>query len=151
MQAVALAIAVTLMDLSSAGGPPGILSVREFGAVGDGATDDTAAFQAAVDRAAEFGGTVFIDPVEPGRGYVITRTVVLRRGVSLVGSLAGMPFIAWEGVPRAMQTGPVILARPAEDQYIAGQKKPLFHLMGGNTLRGLYILYDRQPWPSDKD
>ena len=134
-----------------AGGPPGVVSVSEFGAVGDGVADDTAAFQAAIDRAAEFGGTVFVDPVGAGRGYVITRTVVLRQGVSLVGSLAGMPFIAWEGVPRAMQTGSVILARPAPDQYAEGRKRPLFHLMGGNTIRGLYILYDRQPWPSDTE
>lgn len=145
-------VSIMVAGLSAAAdGLPGVVSVREFGAVGDGAADDTTAFQAAIDRAAEFGGTVFVDPVGQGRGYVLTRTVVLRPGVSLVGSLGGMPFIAWEGVPRAMQTGPVILARPAPDQYIAGQKKPLFHLMGGNTIRGLYILYDRQPWPSDKE
>lgn len=134
-----------------AGEIPGMVSVRECGAKGDGATDDTGAFQAAADRASEFGGTVFVDPVGPGKGYVLTRTVALKAGVSLVGSLAGMPFIAWEGVPREMQTGPVVLARPDADQRIEGQRRPLFHLMGGNVLRGLYILYDEQPWPSDEE
>ncbi|MFQ6098534.1 MAG: hypothetical protein ACE5O2_12480, partial [Armatimonadota bacterium] len=118
----------------------------------DGRTDDTGAFQAAIDEAAKVGGTVFVEPVEGARGYVLTRTVVLKRGVSLVGSLAGMPFIAWEGVPREMQTGPVILARPSREQYAGGDnKQPLFHLQGGNTIRGLYILYDEQPWPSDEE
>jgi parallel beta-helix repeat protein len=46
---------------------PTVLDVRGFGAHGDGAQDDTAAFQAAVDRAAEIGGTV---RVPPGR-YVV--------------------------------------------------------------------------------
>jgi len=133
------------------GGIPGVVTVRSCGAVGDAVTDDTAAFQAALDQAEGFGGTVYVDPVEPGKGYVLTRTVVLKRGTSLVGSVAGMPFIAWEGVPREIQTGPVILARPAEDQYTGEQKRPLFHLMGGNTIRGLYILYDQQPWPSDEE
>ncbi|HJN15458.1 MAG TPA: glycosyl hydrolase family 28-related protein [Armatimonadota bacterium] len=130
---------------------PGVVTVRSCGAVGDGVSDDTAAFQAAIDKAAEVGGTVHVDPVEPGKGYVLTRTVVLERGTSLVGSLAGMPFIAWEGVPREIQTGPVILARPHLDEYSGEAKRPLFHLRGGNTIRGLYILYDEQPWPSDEE
>ena len=130
---------------------PGIFTVRAYGAVGDAQTDDTAAFQAAIDQAARCGGTVLVDPVRPGRGYVLTRQVTLKRGVSLVGSLAGMPFIAWEGVPREIRTGPVILARPRKEEYTAKVKRPLFRLEGGNTLRGLYILYDRQPWPSDRE
>jgi hypothetical protein len=130
---------------------PGVFSVRSFGAVGDGQADDTAAFQAAIDEAAAVGGTVLVDPVRPGGGYVLSRTVVLKRGTSLVGSLAGMPFIAWEGVPRNVQTGAVILARPHPDEYSGERKRPLFLLEGGNTIRGLYILYDQQPWPSDED
>ncbi len=130
---------------------PGVVSVRAHGAVGDGLADDTAAFQAAIGEAARTGAAVFIEPVEPGKGYVLTHTVTLVRGVSLIGSLAGMPFVAWEGVPREIQTGPVILARPRPEEYTGARKAPLFLLQGGNTLRGLYILYDRQPWPSDAE
>lgn len=143
--------AIMVAGQCTAAGPPGVVSVREFGAQGDTITDDTAAFQAAIDQAAQLGGAVFVDPVAPGGGYVLTHTVVLKRGVSLIGSLAGMPFIAWEGVPRQIQTGPVILARPTTDQYAGEKKHPLFDLRGGNTIRGLYILYDRQPWPSDEE
>ncbi len=148
MQAMILA---ALVLAGAYGQVPGIFTVRSFGAVGDGIKDDTPAFQAALDAAAKVGGTVFVDPVEGGKGYVLTHTVVLRAGTSLVGSLAGMPFIAWEGVPRSMQTGAVILARPAPEEYNGKPKRPLFYLSGGNTIRGLYILYDRQPWPSDAE
>lgn len=36
------------------------LDVREFGAVGDGIADDTAAVQAAIDKGAETGMAVYI-------------------------------------------------------------------------------------------
>lgn len=129
----------------------GFFHVTDYGAVGDGVTDETPAFQAALEAAAEQGGTVIVDPVGPGRGYVLTRRLTLKPGVSLIGALAGMPFMAWEGVPRAQQTGPILLARPAESEYSGPRKAPLFELWGGNTVRGLYILYDQQPWPSDAE
>lgn len=132
-------------------GPPGVVSVRDCGAVGDGVTDDTEAFRRAVAQAAEVGGVVSVDPVTPGGGYVLTGTITVDRGVSLIGSPAGMPYIAWEGVPREMQRGAVILARPRAEDYTGERKAPLFDLGGGNTVRGLYILYDQQPWPSDAD
>jgi polygalacturonase len=40
----------------SAGGDPGVFDVRAFGAVGDGQTDDTPAFLAALAAAATAGG-----------------------------------------------------------------------------------------------
>jgi Pectate lyase superfamily protein len=142
---------LALSGALQAGPLPGVVSVRAHGAVGDGVADDTDAFQAAIDEAARTGAAVLVEPVEPGRGYVLTHTVALKRGVSLIGSLAGMPFIAWEGVPRGIQTGPVILARPRKEDYAGERRAPLFRLEGGNTLRGLYILYDQQPWPSDEE
>ena len=39
---------------------PEELNVRKFGAVGDGKADDTRAFQAALDAAANVNGTVFV-------------------------------------------------------------------------------------------
>ncbi len=129
----------------------GAITVRSYGAKGDGRTDDTRAFQRALDAAAKRGDTVWIEPVKPGGGYVLTRRVTVPQGVSLIGAPAGMPFIAWEGTPRRMQTGAVILARPAPSEYSGKAKAPLFELTGGNTVRGLYILYDQQPWPSNKE
>lgn len=132
-------------------GWPGLFPVRAYGAVGDGAADDTEAFRRAAQAAAEVGGTVVVEPVRGGAGYVLSGTVDLPPGVSLVGAPAGMPFFVWEGVPRERQAGPVILARPREEDYRGERRRPLFELGGGNTVRGLYVLYDEQPWPSDEE
>ncbi|MCQ4159799.1 hypothetical protein NON00_07640 [Roseomonas sp. GC11] len=61
------------------------LHVRNYGAVGDGATDDTAAIQAAIDAAAaQGGGTVLLGP----RRYAITSAeLVVKENVQLTGQL----------------------------------------------------------------
>jgi hypothetical protein len=58
-----------------------VVSVKDFGAVGDGVTDDTAAIQAAIDAvSAAGGGTVFIP-----KGIYLTGTLTLKSHVHLVG------------------------------------------------------------------
>lgn len=49
------------------------VNVKDYGAVGDRETDDTAAIQRAIDAAARLGGVV----VFPSGAYRITRTLVL--------------------------------------------------------------------------
>ena len=56
------------------------VSVKDFGAVGDGVTDDTAAIQAAIDSIA--GGTVHF----PVGTFLISAPIQLRRGVMLQGA-----------------------------------------------------------------
>jgi hypothetical protein len=51
----------------------GVVSVRDFGAVGNGITDDTAAVQAAIESLAETGGVVFF----PVGKYLINGQIVL--------------------------------------------------------------------------
>lgn len=60
-----------------------IVNVRDFGAKGDGVTDDTAAIQAAVDCASEKGCRVFIPAT--GAAYVTSQSVIVKRGVSIFG------------------------------------------------------------------
>jgi hypothetical protein len=57
------------------------LSVKDFGAVGDGVEDDSGAIQSAIDAASKTGASVHF-PV--GR-YRITRTIRLRAYVTLIG------------------------------------------------------------------
>ena len=62
--------------------PPGLgfLNAREFGAAGDGKTDDTTALQRALDAAAETRGAVFAPP-----GVYLTGELHLRPDTALVG------------------------------------------------------------------
>lgn len=59
-------------------------SVKDFGAVGDGNTDDTNAIQAAMDavNARPYGGTIYFPPGQ----YKITSTIELRQNVNVVGA-----------------------------------------------------------------
>jgi hypothetical protein len=60
----------------------GIVSVLQFGAVGDGVTDDTAAIQAAIDSLGAAGGTVMIPN---GMRCVLDSTLVVKPNVGLQG------------------------------------------------------------------
>jgi len=68
------------------------LSVKDFGAVGDGATDDTASIQAAINAACGLpdGGAVYF----PAGIYNVTSTLTINTGsVSLYGDGPGATFI----------------------------------------------------------
>ena len=64
------------------------VSVKDFGAVGDGVTDDTAAIQAAIDSLSA-GGEVKV----PKGEYITSATIILPSNVILVGEGAGNTFI----------------------------------------------------------
>src|SRR5579859_5452699 len=64
------------------------LNVRSFGAAGDAATDDTAAFQRALDAASHAGGGAVYAPL--GR-YLFRGTISIPDGITLRGSYACVP------------------------------------------------------------
>lgn len=53
-----------------------VVSVRDFGAVGDGVTNDAAAFQAAITFAQTIGGAVYIPMPESGGNYYMGSTAL---------------------------------------------------------------------------
>jgi Pectate lyase superfamily protein len=58
------------------------VSVKDYGAIGDGVNDDTKAIQRTVDNAFQDGKVVLL----PKGGYKITSPIVIHRGVELYGS-----------------------------------------------------------------
>ncbi len=91
---------------------PGVVSVADFGAVGDGKTDCTEAFLRAIKaatKASEHGATVV---VPPGR-YVLTGTLELRRCLLMGLAAGGWPADAgpMPEIEVRHTQGPAILAR----------------------------------------
>ena|GEM_PF-2020930 len=144
--------AATTTTTTTAPPPPPVtvgarFDVTDFGAIADGRSDNTGAFQAAVDAAAENGGTVVVPPDGGQGGYVLNGTVSLPSGVALVGSPAG-PTIDPSGPypwPDTDLVGVKILIRPIDND------QPAFRLGTGTTVRGLWLSYDQQPLPSDAE
>jgi len=63
-----------------------IINVKDFGAVGNGTTDDTTAIQAAINAAnTAGGGSVYFE----AKDYLISNAITLYSGISLIGFGAG--------------------------------------------------------------
>ena len=90
--------------LAAASQPPDVYSVRDFGAVGDGKTDDTAAFQKALDAAHEArGGVVYA----PRGNYFFAGHLNVPDAVTLRG--------VWESVPSHLGIRNPGAAKPTDD------------------------------------
>jgi len=104
--------------------------VTDHGAKGDAATDDTVAFQAALDAASEKGGIVFV----PAGTYLIAGALTVPQGVTLQG--------VWESPHHAdIGKGTVL--------YATGNKgnedgPPFILLNQSSTVRGITIFYPEQ-------
>jgi hypothetical protein len=123
------------LSMLAAGGP---IDVAKFGAKGDGRTDDTAAFQAALDAAKE-GGTVFA-----GSGnYLFRGKLNVPKGVTLKGS--------WESVPSHNGIRNADLPKPTDGGTTflieggAGTEDGAFLTLDTNsTIKGAVFYYPKQ-------
>jgi hypothetical protein len=112
--------------------PAGLVStsVTAQGAKGDGKTDDTAAFQKALDSAAAKGGIVLV----PAGTYLIAGSLNVPQGVTLRG--------VWEAPHHAdIGKGSVIYATGGSGNE---EGAPLISLNQSSCVRGITIFYPEQ-------
>jgi len=105
-------------------------NARDFGAVADGKSDDTKAFQSALDKAASKGEVVLV----PAGQYKLNGVLTIPDGVTLKGIAEG-PVMA---NPRR---GTMLLAYAGRDQE---ESQPFVTLLNNSTIKGLSIYYPEQ-------
>lgn len=108
----------------------GFFNVKDYGAKGDGITDDTSPVQMAIDEAGKHGGVVYLPPAK----YLIKGNLQLRSGVSIIGS-ANMPQYS------DPLKGTIILATGGRNTE---QGPALFELVTSSSVSGLTIYYPEQ-------
>jgi hypothetical protein len=117
------------------------LNVRSFGAVGDGKTDDTAAFQKALDAAHEAGGGVVYAP----RGnYFFAGNLNVPDAVTLAGLWQSVPAhngLRDRGLPKPTDDGTTFLVTAG-----AGSEDgaAFITLNNNSTLKGVVLYYPEQ-------
>lgn len=104
-------------------------SVWDYGAKADSITDNTAAFQRAIDAASVSGGTVFV----PAGKYLIKGSLLLQ-GVALKGE--NIAPRSWEPL-----NGTIILATSGRDNEKASA---LFEMRNSSAVSGITVFYPEQ-------
>ncbi len=111
-------------------GIKGLYNVLHFGAKGDGESDDTPAFQRALDEAGKEGGIVF---VPPGK-YLIKSHLKVPPNVTLEGVAKAPP-------TTSLEHGSILLAVEGKGNI---EGEPFILLQRNSTLKGLVIYYPEQ-------
>jgi len=120
---------------------PGYFNVRSFGAVGDGKTDDTAAFQRALDAAEKArGGIVYA----PRGNYFFAGHLNVPKAVTLAGIWQSVPAhngIRDRGRPKPTDDGTTFLVT----EGAGSEDGPAFITLNTNsTLKGVVLYYPQQ-------
>jgi hypothetical protein len=116
-------------------------NVRSFGAAGDGQTDDTAAFQKALDAAAKAGGGVVYAPVG---NYFFVGNLNVPNAVTLAGVWQSVPAhngLRNRGLPKPTDDGTTFLVTGGA----GSEDGPAFITLNTNsTLKGVVLYYPQQ-------
>ncbi|MHB0998882.1 MAG: glycosyl hydrolase family 28-related protein [Armatimonadota bacterium] len=125
-------------------------NVRDFGAKGDGATDDSTAFQSAIDEAFTSGGGTVSVPGAP-KGWVLAKPILIRPNVTLKGFHAGPSdahFLAHNDANVASKKNDP-LPPVAGGLLIKQNKYPAITLAHNSGIQGLTFVYpDQVPYTS---
>jgi hypothetical protein len=144
LASLTVALALVAMALSATGAgaaPPTTYDVRSYGAKGDGKTDDTAAFQSALDAAGKAPGSTVL----AGRGIFMFRGHLnVPVGVALQGVWVSVPShngIRDKGMPKPTDDGTTFLVTEN-----AGKEDgpPFITLNTNSTLKGVVLYYPEQ-------
>ena len=143
---ISVVILPGMTTFAAAGTDPDHYSVMDFGAKGDGKTDDTAAFQKAMNTAGQAGGGVVYAP----RGnYFFSGHLDVPRAVTLKGMWESVPAhngLRDQGAAGPMDNGTTFLVTEGEGNE-AGP--PFITLHDDSTLKGVVLYYPDQD-PSEE-
>lgn len=129
---------------------PADYNVRDFGAKGDGVTDDSTAFQTAIDEAFTAGGGIVSVPGAP-KGWVLAKPLLIRPNVTLKGFHAGPSdahFLAQNDANTATNRKDP-LPPVAGGLLIKQNRYPAIALSHNSGIQGLTFVYpDQVPYTS---
>ena len=148
--AMALAIPAAAEAKAKPDEPRAEYNVRDFGALGDGATDDSTAFQTAIDEAYLAGGGLVVVPGSP-KGYVLAKPILVRPNVTLKGFHAGPSDAHVLAICDANRDAkpPLPLTPPPGGLLIRQDKHPAITLAHNSGIVGLTFSYpDQVPYAS---
>lgn len=134
-------VVVLLLSKTILAAEPDNINVRNFGALGDGKTDDTAAFQKALDAAAKAGGGVVYAPVG---NYFFAGHLNIPKAVTLAGVWQSVPAhngIRDRGLPKPTDDGTTFLITEGAGNENA---PPFITLNTNSTLKGVVLYYPQQ-------
>ena len=106
-------------------------NVMDYGAKADGKTDDSQAFQRALNDAGEKGGIVFV----PAGTYLLSRGIKVPPRVELRG-MWNHPITGDASLPETL----LLAGVPSSDSY----SQPLIEMQGNNMIKGFKIAYPDQ-------
>jgi hypothetical protein len=124
-----------------------VVSVQDFGAKGDGKTDDTKAFQKALDSFGTKGGTVYA----PRGTYLFTGSLNIPQAVTLKGAFESVPAhngIRDEGLPKPGDDGTTFFVTGGKGNENA---TPFITLNTNSTLRGVVLYWPQQDPEKEPD